>query len=714
MNGWIEMQGMNIKDVYRVGYGSGWLDFEQHSTAVSPEGFLEGYDTNLWVGFNANYLGGKDLAWMTNNLASANSLAILSLKHDVATNKLETVFGWGDWKLGGIIYNAVRILNRFVIANDPASATTIGPNDSSFRLDFIRRLIGSGSYATSSINAASGGWLNRWDGDTSYKIYDAGTLVDPLVASGNLYAQIDTVHALNQIVAADTNVDVEKVVNGDFDYDGAWVYTNARYSSGTVILPITNYIAASATPTGNPWVPEVGQMYRVRADATLGGGGANYLPYVSLGGVTSQFATVVGNPKTVYIIPKTAQPLRFFYPSGFGGASNSLDNVSVRRMSGSSFYVSPTELLVRNADRNLLRVDADGLRMGDASFHAEPSGDIWHDSTNTAVLGILSASSIKNTNGVSVLYEGQAPTINEFNAATQLLADVAADTQADITALETSVLTRADAAATYATTGALADAQADIAVLETGALTRVDAVAAYATTGALADAQADIAVLETGALTRVDAAAAYATTGALASAQAGIAVMETGALTRVDAAAAYATTGALADAQADIAVLETGALTRVDAAATYATTGALADAQADITVLETGALTRADAATTYAPTGDVAAADAAISALIASANALISNLWYAVSNTVDAARLGGSLPTAFYYLADFQAEMTNRMRRVSDVVTSNTAPGDITWMELVPIGGGTNELRLWGPHALGTNTPGWTTFRSVP
>jgi hypothetical protein len=113
----------------------------------------------------------------------------------------------------------------------------------------------------------------------------------------------------------------------------------------------------------------------------------------------------------------------------------------------------------------------------------------------------------------------------------------------------------------------------------------------------------------------------------------------------------------------------------------------------------------------YAPTSAVAAADSALSDLIASANTLISNLWMVVSNSVDAARLGGSLPEAYFLLSDFQSEMTNRMRMVSGV-TNASSPGGFAWVQLVSTGGGTNELWVYGDHALGTNMPGWAIFDS--
>jgi hypothetical protein len=933
--------------------------------------------------------------------AGTNSLAILNLSMNYVSNRLDTVFGWGDWKAGGTSTGLTIFAGGLVLPADPSTQQAPGPRMASFPIKFLTQVIGTGATRTNTLNYGINGGLKGREGDgEEVTFFSTGNLIDPLDAAGNGYASISTIHADRQVVISDSTIGSELVVNGDFDYPEGWAYTNCLYTNGLVRMSTNYYGYASLTQTANPWSPVVGTFYKISADVT---GYAAPYTRVELGGVTSYFPAITGNPKTVYIIAKTTQGMRISISDGIGG-TNQIDNITAVPHEGSAVYMSPTEVLVRNNNRTFFRVDQNGVQVGEASFHQDLAGNIWQDGTNTAGLGILSAEEFTLPAGVRTVSGSEesaylseveavaadvaalgtssltrvdaaasyaptgalaavvadvaalgtssltrvdaAATYAPTGALAAVVADVAAlgtssltrvdaaasyattgalgtvaadlaaleasaltrvdaaasyattgaladavadvaalgtsaltrvdaaasyattgalgtvaadlvtqgtsaltrvdavatyattgalatvaadlvaqgtsaltradaaatyattgaladaqadiavletgaitradaaatyattgaladanadisvletgaltradaaatyattgalavaqsdiavlqtgaltrvgaaaayattsalaDAQADIAVLETGALTRADAAATYATTGALADANADISVLETGALTRADAAAAYATTGALASAQADIAVLETGALTRVDAAAAYATTGALAVAQADIAVLETGALTRVGAAAAYATTGALASARADIAVLETGALTRVDAAAAYATTGALADAQANITVLGTGALTRVDAATIYAPTGDVAAADAAMSALIVSANVLISNLWYAVSNTVDAARLGGSLPTAFYYLADFQAEMTNRMRRVSDVVTSNTAPGDITWMELVPIGGGTNELRLWGPHALGTNTPGWTTFRSVP
>ena len=89
-----------------------------------------------------------------------------------------------------------------------------------------------------------------------------------------------------------------------------------------------------------------------------------------------------------------------------------------------------------------------GLQIGEGSFHGETSGDIWHDPTNTAVLGILSASSIKNTNGASVLYAGEAPTISLWSAATAALA-AAQTTIATLTAQVASLIAQVPALSNY-------------------------------------------------------------------------------------------------------------------------------------------------------------------------------------------------------------------------------------------------------------------------
>lgn len=75
-------------------------------------------------------------------------------------------------------------------------------------------------------------------------------------------------------------------------------------------------------------------------------------------------------------------------------------------------------------------------------------GNFEQDSTNSAVFGHISATSIKNTNGTSVLYSGEAPTVSAWAAATTRLASAEAAVSA-LTAQVASLIIQIPALSNY-------------------------------------------------------------------------------------------------------------------------------------------------------------------------------------------------------------------------------------------------------------------------
>lgn len=94
LDGSIEMQGNSLSTVGRVGAGTGWFDFDAHAVSDSQSGALDGYDTQLWTGLNANYLQGRDLAWLTDLSNMSNAPAAwtseVGLVHSAMTHASNT------------------------------------------------------------------------------------------------------------------------------------------------------------------------------------------------------------------------------------------------------------------------------------------------------------------------------------------------------------------------------------------------------------------------------------------------------------------------------------------------------------------------------------------------------------------------------------------------------------------------------------------------
>lgn len=119
MDGELDMADHNIRSVFRVGSGSGWLDFEEHSTSTGIGGG-EPYDTSLWTGFNANYLEGRNLAWMTDlrNMSNAPPewTNEVGLVRDAMTHVTNTFLQLSGGTMPGPLTNETVIV---VGSNDP-------------------------------------------------------------------------------------------------------------------------------------------------------------------------------------------------------------------------------------------------------------------------------------------------------------------------------------------------------------------------------------------------------------------------------------------------------------------------------------------------------------------------------------------------------------------------------------------------------------------
>lgn len=480
---------------------------------------------------------------------------------------------------------------------------------------------------------------------------------------------------------------------------------------------------------------------------------------------------------------------------------------NIRSVGGAFILVPFLRLMDTNGVQWAYLSPTGGLQIGAASFHAEPSGDIWHDPTNTAVLGILSATSIKNTNGTSVLYVGEAPTTAAFLSLSSRVASAesgiasltgtvasqsaallgTSNNLASLISSEASARIGADSSLSssvasvsgqlVATSNALAaslssetQARIGLGTSLSGTVAAVDLrlttssntlytlitgvdqarigmgaslsgqvasassiasqalTTAYAPTDAVARASALAqGVVASNALALASATDTDVTARAWASAASNLALSASQSSTDSTARAYAVAASNLAlsasrsstdtTARVSIANLQSvfDSTSNLFAQADADTSAAMIAADAELSN-SVSALTLSFEENTNTVAGQIAAeldgrvgADAALSNLIAAVEAANLALGYIVSNSVDAARLGGSLPASFFLLSDFQSEMTNRVRMVSGI-ESNSAPGGYAWVQLVPKGGGTNELWVYGDHALGTNTPGWAIF----
>jgi hypothetical protein len=351
---------------------------------------------------------------------------------------------------------------------------------------------------------------------------------------------------------------------------------------------------------------------------------------------------------------------------------------------------------------------------------AEAAARIGADASLTAgvaqVAADLAAETSNRTDAVSAEAAARIGADASLTAGVaQVAADLAAETsnRTDAVSAEAAARIGADAALT----AGVAQVAADLAA-ETS--NRTDAVSAEAAARIGADAALTAGVLqvaadlddETSNRTAAVSAEAAARIGADAALTAGVlqvaadlddetsnraAAVSAEAAARIGADASL--TAGVAQVAADLAA-ETS--NRTDAVSAEAAARIGADAALTAGVAQVAS----DLATETSNRTD---AVTYLESLISAANTVISNLNYAVSNTVNAARLGGYQPDAFFFLSDFQQEMSNRVRMVSGV-TNVSSPGGYAWVQLVSTGGGTNELWVYGDHALGTNTPGWAIF----
>lgn len=118
-----------------------------------------------------------------------------------------------------------------------------------------------------------------------------------------------------------------------------------------------------------------------------------------------------------------------------------------------------------------------GIRVGQNSFHQELSGDIWHDPTNTAVLGVVTVTSLARTDGVAVAWATNAPTLSQYTA---LLARVTAIENTN--AWLYTQLTSGVALASVSWTGTTATLSANSLILSNAMTSAVAAVITTMTT----------------------------------------------------------------------------------------------------------------------------------------------------------------------------------------------------------------------------------------